>query len=1181
MRLRRLDLIRYGRFTDNSFELPAGDADFHLVFGPNEAGKSTALSAIEDLLFGIPVRSPYNFLHDYGSLRSGAVLENGQASLQVVRRKGRKDTLLGTDNLPLRGGETALRPFLAGADRPFFERMFSLDHVRLEAGGRDILKAKDDVGQMLFSAGAGLAGLRDLLDELSDEAEGLWAPRRARHREFYQASDRLSDAGTALRQRIVTGQQWQELKQAFERAEATYAGIESEFENLSAEVRRLSRIRRVYRDVCHMMDLEEEKDIAALEKVVLLPEDARRVLEESERRDSVLTTRIETLSGRLARAREELSTLEYDERLILREPDIIHLHERRIEVRHGMDDLPKRQAELAAAEAELRDLATEWGWKGEVDKLISRIPRRTKLSVLRALLSQRGKLASDRENRDENVQEAQAELEEIRQTVEVMGETTDVSRLRTVIKAIRESGDVTGRVRRAALDVKHTQDRLDRLLLALHPAVPSQEAAVQMRVPPASTVQAHRDKLQDWERRNREAVRQLARAEKELHRVRSNFRSTVSKEQVVSMETLRKARADRDILWRLARKRHIENLRVTDEEAGSHAHALDDLGTAVETAIRNTDDLADRRFDNAEAAGRLAEMSRTMDELEVDVSRLTQLREELAQEGGRLHDDWETLWNRAPFSPLPPDTMLEWLQTRNDLLKAVEDRAEVGRTLEIHNQELSETRGELLAEFSALGADPGLLEQETLPVLVERADGIRFDYEQEADARNRLEQGLQEAKSTLKRRRRELARAEQAWGRWQAEWSAALTEVEFTAGSNPDEVSALIDVMDRIREKSLRINDLRQQRIGKIRRDLADFEALVEKMVDEVARDLAGTSAEDAVVEIEERLAGARRTRDLRVTKEQEIGDLENSLRALEEDREAARGSVNYLRDAAGVATSEELRNAIEKSDSLRALQLELATVRKTLEQQGDGLTAAVLEEECEDVDLDQIVAQEDTTQARLRRLRERLGAAAEERAQARNAFQAVGGDAAAARAEAERQEALVDLGRISERYVRVRTSALLLRWAMERYRREKQAPLLRRAGELFATVTGGSFTGLRVDYDAGDQARLIGSRPGGEVVPVPGMSSGTVDQLYLALRVASIEDYLDHAASLPFVADDLFVNFDDDRARSGFQVLGELARKTQVLFFTHHLHLLEIARETLGSSLSSVTLDPANPSRL
>ena len=99
MRLRRLDLIRYGHFTDRSFELPAGKSDFHIIFGPNEAGKSTALAAIEDLLFGIPMQSPYNFLHDYSSMRIGANLENGSSSLEVLRRKGNKDTLLGTGGL--------------------------------------------------------------------------------------------------------------------------------------------------------------------------------------------------------------------------------------------------------------------------------------------------------------------------------------------------------------------------------------------------------------------------------------------------------------------------------------------------------------------------------------------------------------------------------------------------------------------------------------------------------------------------------------------------------------------------------------------------------------------------------------------------------------------------------------------------------------------------------------------------------------------------------------------------------------------------------------------------------------------------------------------------------------------------------------------------------------------------
>ena len=1173
MRLGRLDLLRYGHFTDRSFKLPAGDIDFHVVFGLNEAGKSTALSAIEDLLFGIPVRSPYNFLHDYGSLRIGAVLENGHSSLEVVRRKGSRDTLLGTDNLPLPGGETALQPLLAGADRSFFERMFSLDHLRLETGGREILEAKDDVGQMLFSAGAGIAGLRDRLAELSREADGLWAPRRAKHRKYYHASDKLIDAGMELRRQTVTANRWQELKQAFESAEAGYERIEAEFESLSAETRRLSRIRRVYRDVGRMADRVEEKDILALEGVVSLPEDARPVLEESERRDTELTTRIDTLSSRLAKAREELKALNYDEMLILRDRDIVHLHERRIEIRRGKADLPKRQAELEAVESELRNLSAELGWREEVEKSVSRIPPRTKLGALRSLLGRRGRLASDVENRTEILQEARLECDDFQQTIEAIGTTPDVSGLRAVIKTIRESGDIAGSVRRAELEVKHTQDQLARLFSSLHPSVPSERAVAQMRVPPETTVQAHRDRLQDWERRTREAGRRLVTAEQELERTRGNFRSAARHEQVVSIEMLQQARGDRDALWRLIKKKHISDRPITEAEAVRHAAALDDLPAAFEPAMLNADDLADRRFDNAEAAGRLAEMSRSIEEQTFSLAQIRKRQESLGHEGDRLDADWQALWDQAPISPLAPDVMLEWLRARNRLLETLEDRAAATSELAILRAEEREAREGLLTELSSLGADRETLEHDILRVLLERAEDIRLDYEQEANTKNRLEEGLREAEHTMERRRRELVRAQQAWLRWQKAWSAALTEVGLTPGANPDSVSALIDVMDQIREKSLRINDLRYQRIGKIKRDIADFEAVVATMVDELAEDLTGAPAEDAVLEIETRLAEARRIRDLQAGKEQEIVDLEDNLRALEEDRETARGSVKYLKDAAGVETSEKLRSTIEKSDSLRNLQLDLDSILQTLEQQGDDLTAAELEEECDDVDIDQIRSREETTRLRLRRLREQLAAAAEERAEARNAFQAIGGDAVAARAEAARQEALVDIREVSERYVRVQTSALLLRWAIDRYRQEKQAPLLRRAGELFSTITGGSFTGLRVNYGARDQAHLTGLRPNGEVVRVSGMSSGTADQLYLALRTASIEDYLDHAANLPFVADDLFVNFDNDRARAGFRVLGELARKTQVLFFTHHLHLLEIARETLGSSISDVRL--------
>lgn len=71
----------------------------------------------------------------------------------------------------------------------------------------------------------------------------------------------------------------------------------------------------------------------------------------------------------------------------------------------------------------------------------------------------------------------------------------------------------------------------------------------------------------------------------------------------------------------------------------------------------------------------------------------------------------------------------------------------------------------------------------------------------------------------------------------------------------------------------------------------------------------------------------------------------------------------------------------------------------------------------------------------------------------------------------------------------------------------------------------------------------------------------------------AAVEDYLDRAEPLAFVANDPSINFDDERAQAGFLVLGELAKKTQVLFFTHHQHLIDVAKSVLGNSVSQISL--------
>ncbi|PLX39560.1 MAG: DNA double-strand break repair Rad50 ATPase [Hyphomicrobiales bacterium] len=1172
MRLGRLDLLRYGHFTDRSFDLPAGKSDFHIVFGPNEAGKSTALAAIEDLLFGIPMHSPYNFLHDYADMRIGAVLENGSALLQVLRRKGNKDTLLELDGSPVPGGESVLIPYLAGADRPFFERMFSLDHVRLGDGGRAILEARDDVGQMLFSAGAGIGGLRERLGELAGEADELWGARRAKHRKFYIAEDKLSEAQKALRDLTLTANNWRDLKRTYDDAEQTYSEIDNNIKERTATRNRLSRIRRVFRDVRRKQELDGE--FADLGEAAALPDDAAQVVEEAERKDAEAETRIATLQEQLKRAEESLKKLSFDETLILRAEDIRQLHERRIEIRGEKADLPKREAELNAAEEDLRADARELAWtETDIDVLAKRIPSRTEAGVVRQLLNQKGEREADVTNQTHLLQEAQEAHDDLKERLDKSGDPADVSSLAIAIRTVREQGDIHGRVRNAEKAMREAQERAKRRLDVLKPGVRKEKELVDAAVPARAQVQSYRDREEDWKRRVREFKQKIASLQQEKEAATAALERTVRDEQTITPEALDEARRRRDALWALVKIRHVDGKSIPEDQAKEFGEELADLPAAFEPAMASVDQLADQRFDHAEAAGRITEINRIIGDLETRLEQAQESETELVREGEQLKAEWSSMWETAPFDALAAEAMLEWLDAREEVLEAIDGRADAEITLDTCKGEERAGKEQILGELTALGVDVAALENDGLSVIIERAADEQRQHESAAARKDELTEKVQAAAKEVARRKRELQQASEALEQWQGKWEVALDELGLAKDAPPESVSSQIDTIDRMRETTGRIRSLRHDRIDKINRDVTDFEEVVGKLTKELATDSVDQPAEDAVLELEKRLADAERIQGLREKAVEQLEELTTQISGLEDKRRELAASISHLKTAANVETKEALKDAIARSDRQRSLTEEYEKVIEKLQQDGDGKAATELENECKDVLIDEVAADEASILAELEDLQAQQTAAAEERSRAREAFQAIGGDDAAAQAAAAKEEALAEMREVAERYVRVQTSAILLRWAIERYRREKQAPLLKRAGELFQIITGDSFTSLQIAFDDQDNAYLTGERHDGSVVPVSGMSTGTADQLYLALRVAAIEDYLKRAEPLPFVADDLFINFDDDRAAAGFKLLGELSQTTQVLFFTHHQHLVDIAEKTLGASVSLVSL--------
>ncbi len=90
----------------------------------------------------------------------------------------------------------------------------------------------------------------------------------------------------------------------------------------------------------------------------------------------------------------------------------------------------------------------------------------------------------------------------------------------------------------------------------------------------------------------------------------------------------------------------------------------------------------------------------------------------------------------------------------------------------------------------------------------------------------------------------------------------------------------------------------------------------------------------------------------------------------------------------------------------------------------------------------------------------------------------------------------------------------------------------------------------------------LLGVRSNEVEVSIDGMSEGTRDQLYLSLRLATLEQHLSKGESLPFIVDDILLGFDDNRTKVCLEVLSELALNTQVLLFTHHRRVVELAGE-------------------
>ncbi len=372
MRLRRLDLTRFGHFTNFSLDFgpsEEGKPDLHIIFGPNEAGKTTSFDGYLDLLFGIPARSKYNFLHDYENMRVGAVLEIEGAPTELVRIKRNKNDLItpsGDLVIPAQ-----LLHALDGIDRDQYQAMFSLDDETIEAGGDDILASQGNLGELLFSAAAGLSDLGSVLETARAEVD-LFHKKRARKTELADAKRALKELHDEIRELDVPASSFRKLKEERDSAQKLMEGAKTARDGLLNERQRLDAMIEC---IPLMRSLHEHEDkLADTAAYPSLPETWATEAQELKLKQVEAQTEFRQANLRLTAEAKKRDYFEIDDKILeAAEALKILLDAPKSRAQTAEEDLPKREAELVGLEEEIADLAAELKLEHADDGVLSEV----------------------------------------------------------------------------------------------------------------------------------------------------------------------------------------------------------------------------------------------------------------------------------------------------------------------------------------------------------------------------------------------------------------------------------------------------------------------------------------------------------------------------------------------------------------------------------------------------------------------------------------------------------------------------------------------------------------------------------------------------------------------------------------------------------------------------------------
>ena len=1154
MIIKRLELKAYGPFSDRELDFDSALPGLHIVHGPNEAGKSSAMRALQALLFGFPLRTGDNFLHPYDQLLVGGCLRNADGrELCFYRRKKNKNDLFDAKDQSL--PPDALVPFLQGLGQDLFASMYGINHETLVQGGQGILDQQGEVGQALFAAGAGFASLKSVLAGLDAEADELFRPRGV-NKAITQALGHYKELQARLRAVSLGSQEWQRQCASLAQAEDELRLLTQRSQDLRRELHLLERLSRSLPFLTQRRLYLEKLQVMG--EVVPLPEDfgmQRRRLEEELR---AARGRLHGTQERLAELHDRQAAIGLNRGVLNLADDIEDLHLRLGEYRKGLLDRPRLEGMRIAFKTEASNLLRRIRPDLDVEQAESLRPGLAKRKTVQALGQRHEAVRQEVRQAEERLREVRRELGGRQAELASLGLPVDAASLLRAVNEVLKKGDLDAELGSRQDDLLRIETGCQAALRRLGLWNGTLDEARHIALPLPETVNEFEAALQTADEELRLLSSEEDKTVQALDVLHRDLRA-IEHAAVVPTETeLQACRVRREQGWALLRRQWLDGEDVAKE---SSLYAPDHpLPEAYEQSVTLADRTADRMYREADRVQKHAQLLAGIEAAEAALAGLRQRRETAQAAKEELLARWLEQWAGAGIVPRGPREMRAWIVNFEALRLQVEELDRTRAEINAKQRGRQELRA-LLDQELALVGEGAELPGAGLGEALRRAQAVAERLRDGNARRETLQKAVRELEAAAERAEAGLETARRNLEGWRAAWEEALGFMGLSGSSSPAEAADYVDTVQECLAKLHEESELRKRLKG-IDRDGQTFENRVRELAALVAPDAARLDAALAVAQMKGLLGQAVREHAVWSRQEEEIALLDRQvlavreeLRTLEEGMAALRAQSRCDEDECMILAERRFAAHVEVRGKLDEVESNLAAI-------AEGGTLEDLEAQACAQDADALPGKiaalrtelEQEIEPRIRPLAEKVG-------QEKNELARMNGDDAAARIAEEMQETLAGISRMTDRYIRLRLASRVLRAEIERFRAANQGPMLAIASNLFAKLTLGSFAGLRADIDEADRPVLIGVRAGGLLVKVEGMSSGTRDQLYLALRLASLELRSKTTEPMPFIVDDILINFDEERSHTTLEAFAAMAERTQIIMFTHQAHIADLAR--------------------